>query len=298
MGEQRMRGFAVTCVGELLWDILPTGERLLGGAPANVAYHLKRLGVDVRLISRVGVDELGKAARLKLRKIGISDEAIQTDSSLPTGAAAVRCGPGGLVEYDFVTPAAWDRIQRADSGDVDAVVFGTLAQRDACARESVRYIVKNASVRVYDINLRPPHTELSTVTESLRLATVVKMNEQEAETLARELALPPEPQRFAQAMEQRYGPRVLCVTRGERGAWLVADGEWNEVQGARVEVVDTVGAGDAFLAALVVGLLAKGAWADVLRKADQLGALVASRKGAMPAIDVRRLSHLNKRRRT
>jgi len=272
-------------VGELLWDILPSGERLLGGAPANVAYHLQHLGVDVRLVSRVGNDELGAAARLELRRRGISDHGIQVDGSLPTGAATVRSGTDGLISYDFVTPAAWDRIQCTDVRDADAVVFGTLAQRDARSRESIRRLMSTAPVRIYDVNLRPPHTGFDTVAESLHLATVVKMNAGEAEILARELALPDEPHRFAEAMQQRYGPRVLCVTRGERGAWLVAEGQWAEVQGRHVEVIDTVGAGDAFLARFAVGLLAKEPWEGTLREADRLGALVASRRGAMPAIE-------------
>lgn len=285
MGTPRGGSFAVICVGELLWDILPTGQRLLGGAPANVAYHLKRLGADVRLISRVGEDELGAAARLELERLGLSDEGVQSDGKLPTGSATVQCTAEGLVEYDFVTPAAWDRIQDVDVGAADAVVFGTLAQRDTCARESIRRIVRSALVRVYDVNLRPPHTGLEIVTESLQLATVVKMNEQEAEILGRQLALPREPKKFAEALKQRYGPTVICVTRGERGAWLVADGEWSEVRGRHVEVVDTVGAGDAFLAAFVVGLLSNAPWGSVLREADRLGSLVASRQGAMPAVE-------------
>lgn len=280
-----MGKFAVTCVGELLWDILPSGERLLGGAPANVAYHLQRLGVDARLVSRVGNDQLGEAARLELKARGISDAAIQVDGSLPTGCAAVRSGVDGLVEYEFVTPAAWDRIQCVDLQEVDAVVFGTLAQRDGCSRDSIRRLIRSASVRVYDVNLRPPHTGLETVTELLQLSTVVKMNEEESKFLARELALPAEPEAFAGAVAQKYGPRVLCVTRGERGACLIADGKWTEAQGRRVEVVDTVGAGDAFLAAFVVGLLSGTPWDSVLREADRLGAAVASRQGAMPAID-------------
>src|SRR5487761_357892 len=284
VGAQRV-GLAMTCVGELLWDILPSGERLLGGAPANVAYHLQHLGVDVRLVSRVGNDELGEAARLELKRRGISADGIQVDGSLPTGAATVRCGTDGLISYDFVTPAAWDRIQCIDVRDADAVVFGTLAQRDARSRESIGRLMSTAPVRIYDVNLRPPHTGLDTVAESLRLATVVKMNAGEAEILARELALPHEPQRFAEAMQQRYGPRVLCVTRGERGAWLVAEGQWAEVQGRHVEVIDTVGAGDAFLARFAVGLLAREPWESTLREADRLGALVASRRGAMPAIE-------------
>lgn len=280
-----MGRFAVTCVGELLWDILPSGERLLGGAPANVAYHLQHLGVDVRLVSRVGSDELGEAARLELKKRGISDVGIQVDGSLPTGSATVRCGADGLISYDFVTPAAWDRIQCVDVRDADAVVFGTLAQRDARSRDSIRRLTSTAPVRIYDLNLRPPHTGLETVIESLQLATVVKMNEGEAEILARELALPDEPEAFAAAIRQRYGPRVLCVTRGARGAWLVAEGHWAEVQGTHVEVIDTVGAGDAFLARFAVGLLAREPWESALREADRLGALVASRRGAMPAIE-------------
>lgn len=275
----------VACVGELLWDLLPSGQQLLGGAPANVAYHLSLLGMDARLISRVGADDLGAAALAELRRLGLSDAAVQVDATLPTGTA-VATASGGAVHYEFATPAAWDAIELHEIGVPYAIVFGTLAQRDIRSRRTLRTLIRNASARVYDLNLRPPHTPMTTVSELLELATVVKMNEQEAASLAAHLNSPSEPRLLVDVLTSRFALQVVCITRGERGACLGTRGEWAEIVAVPVDVVDTVGAGDAFLAAIVAGQLSGRSWQETLRRANDLAARVASKAGAMPQLSI------------
>lgn len=271
----------VVCFGEILWDLLPDGRRLLGGAPANVAYHLGRLGIAATLISRVGSDEFGRQALEELVRAGMSIVGVQTDPTLPTGSASISVDSLGVAGYEIKTQAAWGAIEMTASGCPRAVVFGTLSQRDLRSRASLRALVNGAFERVYDVNLRPPYTPTATVTESLRLATLVKMNQSEAEFLAGHLDISPKPTAFAREMK-RYGPRIVCVTQGARGAWLASSGFLVERSGVAAEVCDPVGSGDAFLAALVMGLLSTDDWGRTLQSANELGAWVASRPGAMP----------------
>lgn len=272
----------VVCFGEVIWDVLPGGRRELGGAPANVAYHLGRLGFEAILVSRIGRDELGGLVRKRLEQAGLSTRHVQVDEVLPTGSATVSVDSSGEISYEITTPAAWDAIGPTRCGEPDVVVFGTLAQRHARSRAALRQLAGRATERVYDVNFRPPHTPLATVTESLGIATVVKMNESEARWLSRELGLADEPGPFAHEIMKRYGPRVVCVTRGGLGAWLVSDDRFMRSPGVEAEECDTVGAGDAFLAGLVAGLLSGEDWPRTLQKANELGAWVASKPGAMP----------------
>jgi len=271
----------VTCIGELLWDVLPTG-RVLGGAPANVAFHLRQLGLPVRLVTRLGRDEFGEAACEALRANGLPVDDVQWDDALPTGAAHVTLDAAGQAAYRFVTPAAFDAMV-APAFAPEVVVFGSLAQRDERSASALQAFVARAGRRVYDINLRPPFTPMVIVARSLPLANVVKVNEEEAALLAQALSLPLDLPAFAAELAGRYGTEVVCITRGPGGAAAWRAGEWAEVPGVGVEAVDTVGAGDAFLAALVQGWLAGAAPRELLERANRLGAYVAARRGAMPA---------------
>ena len=271
----------VTCIGELLWDVLPTG-RVLGGAPANVAFHLRQLGLPVRLVTRLGRDEFGEAACEALRANGLPVDDVQWDDELPTGAAHVTLDAAGQAAYRFVTPAAFDAMV-APAFAPEVVVFGSLAQRDERSASALQAFVARAGRRVYDINLRPPFTPMAVVARSLPLANVVKVNEEEAALLAQALSLPLDLPAFAAELAGRYGTEVVCITRGPGGAAAWRAGEWAEVPGVGVEAVDTVGAGDAFLAALVQGWLAGAAPRELLERANRLGAYVAARRGAMPA---------------
>jgi len=273
----------IACVGELLWDVLPDG-RTLGGAPANVAYHLARLGHAATLVTRVGRDELGDAARAELAARGLDVAQMQVDDELPTGAAHVTLDSEGRAAYRFVTPAAFDAIE-PPARTPDIVVFGTLAQRDARSAGTIRRLAAAARIGVYDVNLRPPHTSVPAVLASLPSAALVKVSEEEAATLAAALGTSAEHRAFARHLSERYGSQLVCITRGAGGAGLWTGGQWHDAAGIATDKADTVGAGDAFVAALLAGWLEGRAPAEILERANRLGAYVATRRGAMPEYD-------------
>ncbi len=279
----------VLCVGEVLWDSLPSGL-FLGGAPFNVAGHLHALGVPVGMVSRVGADRLGAEALARLRRSGIATDLVQTDPELPTGFVSVALDVEGVASYDIVAPAAWDRIELQD-GLVEraarsaAVVFGSLAQRAPASRATVERLCRVDVPKVFDVNLRPPYDDAAVVGRSLGHADVVKLNEHELARLADWFGLPAGVREATAALARRFDCRTVCVTRGPAGAVLLNEGRWSEHPGYRVEVRDTVGSGDAFLAALLAGLLAGHDDGAVLQQANLRGAYVATQPGAIPVYE-------------
>lgn len=278
-----MKHAAVICVGELLWDVLPD-RQTLGGAPANVAYHLHRLGVAVRVVTRIGRDGLGEAARAEFERQSLDLDGLQWDDALPTGAAHVRLDERGNAGYRFVTPAAWDAIEYRESDRRPVVVFGTLGQRDPRSRATITRLAEGAD-GILDLNLRPPYVDLSIIGDALARASLVKLNDEELLTVAGGFDLPTEPLAFAASLAKRHGVRTVCITRGGRGALVAEAGVLHEALPVPVDVVDTIGAGDAFLAALLVGRLRAAPWGATLAMATQLGALVAGAAGARPPYD-------------
>jgi fructokinase len=279
----------VLCIGELLWDSLPAGL-FPGGAPFNVAGHLHALGVPVAVISRVGRDRLGAEAVARLSNLGIDPDLVQVDDTLPTGFVSVVVAQGGIPSYEIEQPAAWDAIELAAgvmerAAEARAIVFGSLAQRSRGSRDTIRRLWQADALQVFDVNLRLPFEDREIVRESLAAADMVKLNEGELGRLAGWFGLPADPRRAAEALGERFGCATVCVTRGAEGAALLREGRWTEHAGFAVEVRDTVGAGDAFLAALLAGLLSGGDDEALLRAANLLGAYVASRDGAIPAHD-------------
>jgi fructokinase len=279
----------ILCVGEVLWDAIPAGL-FLGGAPLNVARHLHALGVPVGMVSRVGADRLGEEAIERLAREGVGTELIQVDSTLQTGFVKVVLGTEGVAEYDIVRPVAWDALeltdellQRADQAEM--IVFGTLAQRSLITRYSIERLWETDARLVYDVNLRPPHTEPETVHRSLCHADIVKCNEDELAQLGRWFGWSAEPRRAASALAESFRCEMVCLTRGEDGAALWRDGEWTEHPGFEVPIRDTVGAGDAFLAALLAGIRRGERNFELLRQANLMGAWVATRDGAVPEYD-------------
>jgi len=280
----------VLCVGEVLWDSMPSGL-FLGGAPYNVAYHLAMLGVKAGLVSRVGDDLLGREALRRLDAGGVDSRNVQIDRSLPTGFVRVTVDASGVPEFEIVHPAAWDRIEMTDdlrsaAAGARAVVFGSLAQRDEVSRRTIRELVSEASLAVLDVNLRPPWVDREVITDSMRLAGIVKMNEDELRKIGDWFGWSREPREAVPALAEMFGCSTVCVTRGARGATLWNGGVWSEHPGVPVEVRDTVGSGDAFLAALLAGLLEGLPDPRCLALASRLGAFVASRTGATPEYDV------------
>ena len=278
----------VLCVGEVLWDALPAGL-FLGGAPFNVACHLRAAGVAATLVSRVGADHLGEEVRARAARYGVGTDLLQVDPALPTGFVRVAVDEAGDARYEIVEPAAWDAIESsaallARAAAARAVVFGSLAQRGAASRATIERLWDTPALMVFDANLRPPYDDRDVVRRSLRRADVVKVNAAELRRFAAWFRLRGAGERQqAEALAESFACRVVCVTRGAEGAALLNEGQWSEHPGFEVEVRDTVGAGDAFLAVLLAGLFTGVDDRTLLRHANLAGAYVATQSGAVPA---------------
>lgn len=280
----------ILCVGEVLWDSLPAGL-FLGGAPYNVACHLRQLGRRATPVSRVGDDVLGREALRRAAASGLSTDLVQVDPELPTGFVKVQVDADGIPEYEILRPAAWDAIALDDelkerARQARAVVFGSLAQRQETSRPAVQALAAVCPFTVFDVNLRPPFVSRDIVRTSLHTSDFVKLNAEELRQMSRWFDLPAEQRAAVQSLAEHFDCRLVCVTRGEEGAVLWHEGRWLEHEGYSVAVRDTVGAGDAFLAALLAGVLEGRDDEEVLDLATRLGAYVSSQFGATPAYHV------------
>ena len=289
MSEPRPR---ILCFGEVLWDCLPSGP-LPGGAPLNVAYHLHRLGAEALVVSAVGRDAPGGEMLAHLAVCGLSTEFIARHDSLPTGTVGVELGADGQPSYVIHRDVAWDAIPcgeriLAAARSCDALVFGSLAARTAANRAALAALCDTPGIlRVMDVNLRPPFADRAHVLTLARHADWIKLNDHELTELT---GIPHEwPHNLLPALENlRTQTRCarVCVTAGALGAALWADGALHFAEVPPVQVCDTIGAGDAFTAALLHGLLTMpGDLSRILQRACALGALVASLPGGQPAYD-------------
>lgn len=281
----------ILALGEVLWDLLPSGKQL-GGAPANFTFHCRCLGADARLVTRIGGDDLGREVLERFRLLGLPTDTVQMDPDAPTGTVDVTLDPGGQPRYTIRAGAAWDRIE-ADAlatslaASADAICFGSLAQREEPSRRSICSLVqagRPGALRMFDVNLRMPFVDPAVIEVSLDLANALKLNDQELPALAAMFGLPTEARAAMAGLARRFDLALVALTRGPGGSLLFADGTWSDHQGVPVEVHDTVGAGDAFTAALVVGHLA-GRPLDVIdRHANEVASFVCSRPGGTPAL--------------
>ncbi|MDB5123769.1 MAG: hypothetical protein JWP94_1898 [Mucilaginibacter sp.] len=275
----------ILCFGEILWDTFGT-EKVAGGAPMNVARHLVQQGADVSFASRVGSDESGKGLIEFLKTSGLYSSLIQTDSELPTCEVTVKLDIQGSATYIIPKPCSWDNIQTETALDeaavaASAVVFGSLACREKTTRDTLLDLLNETSaLKIFDVNLRPPHYTLADIETLVAMAGVVKMNEEEAGLLIGETngGLREKIIEF----QKKYHAQTICVTRGENGAIVWHDHQFYEHPGFKVNVVDTVGAGDAFLATFIAGLLNGINMAELLKKACAVGAFVTTKRGANP----------------
>ena len=280
-------------IGELLWDVMPEGTRL-GGAPTNFTVMAGRLGNDAAILSRLGRDDLGRKAVEALNELGAETRSLQIDALYETGRVTVTL-KDGQPDYTIHQPAAWDFLSLSDdwvrlAERADAVCFGTLAQRNLASQQTIQELIaqtKAQCIRIFDVNLRPPFYTSEVIEESLELATVLKMNDAEVPAVLSLLGLGAESD-LRGASERLLGEfsglRLVAITRGGQGSLLVTRDEWHEHPGIAVDVADTIGAGDAFTAALTHYLL-RGASLGVLNEAgNRWGAWVASQSGAMPPL--------------
>jgi fructokinase len=287
-----MTAHTIVGLGEILWDLFPTGKQL-GGAPANFAYIASLLGEEGIPASRVGNDALGREALARLGELGLSTEFIQQDAEHPTGTVKVEVDGAGQPRFEITEFVAWDFLgwthrwqELAD--EADAVCFGTLAQRSERSRSAMRSFLlatRPEAVRVCDINLRQDFFTAQVVTESMKLAGIVKLNHEELPRVMRLLDLEyRSEQDSARTLLLVHDLQLICVTRGSRGSFLMTCDGYHEHAGFKVRVADTVGAGDAFTAALVHGYLQRKSLAEINETANRMGAWVASQRGGVPAV--------------
>ncbi|MGA8043915.1 MAG: PfkB family carbohydrate kinase [Terracidiphilus sp.] len=285
-------------IGELLWDLLPEGPRL-GGAPANFSVMAGRLGNHAAILSRIGRDELGRRAVDLLNPLPADVEFLQVDPVHETGRVTVEF-KDGQPEYVIHQPAAWDALELSDewvqlAARADAICFGSLAQRNPVSRQTIQTLASETSsecVRVFDVNLRAPFYSGEVMQESLELATVVKMNDAEVPQVLGLLGMGADAGLGSAALragarrllDEFSSLRMVAVTRGGHGSLLMTRDAWHDHPGIATQVVDTIGAGDAFTAAMTHYLLC-GAGLQTLNEAgNRWGSWVASQSGAMPAL--------------
>jgi fructokinase len=280
----------IVVLGEILWDLFPDCARL-GGAPLNFAVHASRLGYETSLISAVGDDDLGRRAHQAIKEMGLDTSMLQTDTRWKTGTAFVELDPSGHPTFTISRPAAYDAAQlteeemrRLTTWAPAWLYYGTLFPSLGEGRSTLLRLLRALpqTMRFYDVNLRPGFDSPALVTELLALANVVKLNEAELQEVSRFAALPSDMEAFCRAGFERYGWKAICVTLGARGCAILAGNEYLVAGSYPVEVADTVGAGDAFAAAFLHGLSRQWGIEEIAAFANRVGAIVASRAGAIP----------------
>ncbi|WP_215238449.1 carbohydrate kinase family protein [Dyadobacter helix] len=285
----------ITVFGEMLWDMLPSGKQP-GGAPMNVAIHLKNFGMNPAFISRVGDDDLGVELMEYLHTKGLDTNFIQTGITHLTGIVKVNLTDKTEVTYKIVQPVAWDYIQATPENkrlvmDSDVFVYGTLSVRSQQSRETLFELLKDAKLKVFDVNIRPPHLERAATEHLMLQADVVKVNEHELHTVCSWFGIQPELETQMKFLYERFNLQLVCVTLGAEGAMVLSHDGFHKQAGYEVEVQDTIGSGDSFLAMFLKEYILGSTIASALKKACAVGALVASHRGATPNISESELDH-------
>lgn len=278
--------FNVVTYGEVLWDILPTGA-VPGGAPMNVAYHLHKTGQHPALITRIGSDDLGNSLKDYFSNLGVCTDYFQQDELLETGKVFAHLLPNNEVTYDIVSPSAWDFIVEEDRL-VELVrlssyfVYGSLASRSKVSAQTMFKLLAIAPIKVLDLNLRKPHFERPLLEQLLQKADILKLNEAELDFVTSWFAEYYSIEERVQIIRKQYGIQHIVVTLGSKGAymWMNNQSWWHE--GYVVEVEDTIGSGDAFLAGMISQMIAQETPDNILDYACKLGAFIATQKGACP----------------
>lgn len=294
-----MSAYTIVGIGELLWDVFPSGKQL-GGAPGNFVYITNLLGDRGFIASRIGADALGDDLRRRLQQLALDASFVQVDPAHPTGTVNVQVDRDGQPKFEITPSVAWDFLEwtpewRALAHEADAVCFGSLAQRAPRSRRTIAEFlaaVRPGTPRIFDVNLRQNFYSAEVLCESAACADILKLNHEEIGRVTQLLGQPCQGEaEAAQRLRQVFELNLVCVTRGAGGSLLVGEAGSHEHPGFKIEVADTVGAGDAFTAALVHNFLRGASLAEMNEAANRTGAWVASQVGATPAPDDAQLRH-------
>ena len=274
-------------LGEILWDIFPEGKKI-GGAPANVVFYLSRLDENPVLVSRVGTDSLGEEALAICQNCSLKTDFIQKDEVHSTGKVNVHLDSQGVPRFEIQDNVAWDFIEESPPlfltiKEADAVCFGTLAQRHEKSRTTIRRLLEQTRtdcLKVLDLNLRFPYFDKELIEASLRMADVLKLNSDELAIVSELFSLNGVELELLRTLLEKFSIKVIGLTTGENGSILLSDEKEFRHPGYCISAVDTVGAGDAFTAALVHGLLSGLELEEINDFANRLASLVCTKKGA------------------
>jgi fructokinase len=275
--------------GEVLFDLFPTHKKI-GGAPLNVALRMKSLGVQSKIISKVGLDEEGSEIFDYLKSKEMDVSFIQKSKEYKTGVVHVMINEKGNASYDIAYPSAWDKIEQNDElkavvSSSDVFIFGSLICRDEVSRSTLFSMIKQANYTVFDVNLRQPYYIKENLIDLMKASDFIKLNDEELLELSQMLASPFHSfEQNIRFIASQMGASQICVTKGAFGAVLFYNDKFYYNSGYFIKVADTVGAGDSFLASLVTKLLRGDLPQKALNFACAIGALVASKEGANPEI--------------
>jgi len=289
-------GSLILCFGEVLWDII-NDQKIPGGAPMNVALHLNKLGQNVRFVSRTGNDQPGSDLEKFLVSNGFNDFLFQRDPHYSTGTAEVDTTDPNNPQYIF-PESAWDHIEfdsrlEEDLNHCEVVIHGSLiARNDRSYKTLLRILEDDRKYKVFDVNLRRPHYSRNLLEVLLKKANLVKMNEDELRILSGWFFHDDTEEHLLEAVSHRFKCEIIVVTKGDGGASLLYHNNYYTHPGFTVEVADTVGAGDAFLAGLLSSLLKGENPRDMLNFASAMAAFVVSKNGANPDYTIEQIHAL------
>jgi fructokinase len=285
--------FKILSFGEVLWDMFPNDKKP-GGAPANFAYHCKQLGADVRLVSQIGCDPNGEELFDFYNGIGLSTSLIGISASEPTGTVSVHLRSDGQPDYTINQYVAWDFLKTTPeslqwASESDVIAFGSLAARSEQNRQTLQNLLNAAqptAYRVLDLNLREPFCERKNIEFVLSCANILKLNDEELNRIISMFGFPQQDtvEKQLQKLQEFYQFRLVILTCGANGNWLTTKSEQIYTAGIKVDVADTVGAGDAFTAISVIGFLLLKQLSEIGLKANELAAYVCTQHGGTPPI--------------
>ena len=277
----------ILSVGEILWDVLPE-ESKPGGAPMNAALHLHKLGKNVAFASRVGNDQAGTELVRFIQKVGISAHLMQRDDTLPTSKVIVTLDEKNDATYEIVEPVAWDNLEitpvlHEEAANAGIIIYGTLASRNEKSRNAILGVLDYDNLKCIDVNLRPPYDKREVIDPLLRKADIAKFNEEELHTVASFYGYEQLSEKeIVQRVAHQYGHQIIMVSKGSEGAVLYANNTLYTHNGYAVKTVDTIGAGDGFLAGMVSAIIDQKSPREILNYACATGAFVASKAGGTP----------------
>lgn len=288
--EQERLATAAICYGEILWDVLPDGPQP-GGAPLNVAYHLNKMGIAAGLISRIGNDGNGRKLEELIGNWGIDKNFLQVDHEHATSQVLARMNNGNEVTYDIVFPVAWDFIEtnslKQKIKPSKYFIYGSLASRNEVSKNTLMELLDTDAVKVFDINIRPPFINHSLLEVLLTKADIVKFNEAELDMVQAMFTGSFEGERqMVQFIQNRFNIPEIIVTKGAFGASYYKNKEAYHIWGNEIKVTDTIGSGDAFLAAFIASHYSGDQPKEILLNAAAMGGFIATKKGGCPQYDI------------